>query len=114
MVLNPLIFDTYRQYKAGTHKVMAWLASRVQETTILSELFPSTSTTSENKGKGRLKGKARTAAKKTPEKYLIPLAKITRIAESIASITEVKVPETIIRTLEEVIAARNACSDYFK
>jgi hypothetical protein len=111
MALDPFLFDTCKQYKAGTNRIMTWLASRAQETNLLSDLFP---TTSGNKGKGRLKGKARAAQKETGQKHLIPLTEIPRIAKSIASSTKVTVPEKIIQTLEEVIAARSECNDCFE
>ncbi|KAF4635177.1 hypothetical protein G7Y89_g2936 [Cudoniella acicularis] len=107
MALDPFLFGTYKQYKAGTNKVMTWLASRARETNLLSNLFP---TESANKGKGRLKGKARAAKKETSEKHHVPLTDIPRIAESIASTKKTMAPNIIIRTLEEVIAARSACN----
>jgi len=111
MALEPFLFDSFKQYKAGTNRVMAWLASRAQETGVLSDLFPTAST---SKGKGRLKGKARATQKETGQKHLVPLADIPRIAKSIASSTKVAVPEKIVRTLEEVIAARIECNDCFE
>lgn len=110
MTLDPLLFNTYKQYKAGTNRVMAWLASKAQETSVLSDLFPKP----ETKAKGRLKGKARAAAKEAPQKHIVPLAFINRIAKSIASIANVKVPENILLTLQEVIAARTACNLSFE
>jgi hypothetical protein len=113
MALDPLLFNTYKQYKAGTSKVMGWLVDRAQELNVLSELFP-TASVSGNKGKGRLKGKARVTQKETSQKHLVPLADIPRIVTSIANTAKVKVPESILRTLEEVIAARSACHDCFE
>jgi hypothetical protein len=113
MALDPLLFNTYKEYKAGTTKIMSWLVERAQEMNMLSKLFP-TDSVSGNKSKGRLKGKARAARKETSPKHLVPLAGIPPIATSIASTTKVKVSESIIRTLEEVIAARSACHDCFK
>lgn len=112
MELDPLLLDMYKQYKAGTSKVMAWLASKARETNVLSDLFLGPE--NYDKGKGRAKGKPRAASKETTQKHLVPLAVITRIAKSIASIPKVKVPEGIIRSLEEVIAARAACCEYFE
>jgi hypothetical protein len=58
MALDPLLFGTYKRYKAGTSLVTTWLASKAKEMNLLNDLFPITSA---NKGKGRLKGKARAA-----------------------------------------------------
>jgi len=54
MALDPLLFNTYKQYKAGTNKVMEWLVARAQEMNVLSELFP-TASVAEIKGKSKLK-----------------------------------------------------------
>jgi hypothetical protein len=66
------------------------------------------------KGKGRLKGKARAAKKEKDQTHQVPLVDIPRIAKAIASTERGKVPEIIIRTLEEVIAARSACNECFE
>jgi hypothetical protein len=80
-------------------------------------LFPNTPEAN-GKGKGRLKGKAR-AAQKAGQKenghtYHVPASAIPRIAKTIATMKEHEVPGTIIRTLEEVIAARTACNRCFE
>lgn len=117
MLQDPLLLDTYKLYKAGTSKVVGWLASKAPESfnkTLLKEK-------SGKPGGGRLKGKERAAQKAresaTPkaevEKYLISLADIPRIAKIIASTTKMKVPADIIQTLEDVIAARSTFSKSF-
>ncbi|PMD30202.1 hypothetical protein L207DRAFT_592660 [Hyaloscypha variabilis F] len=108
----PSLFDTYKQYKAGTIKVTTWLASRAQELNTCTDLFAP----SEIKGTGRLKGKARAAKKVVPKEqsHQIPLSAIPRIAKAIANIKAQEVPGTIIRTLEDVIAARSACNECFE
>jgi hypothetical protein len=57
MAIDPFLFDTYKQYKAGTDKVTTWLANKEREMNTFDGLFPSEATSA--KGKGRLKGKAR-------------------------------------------------------
>jgi Family of unknown function (DUF6604) len=111
--IDPSLFDTYRQYKAGTTKVTTWLAKKARELNTCGDLL---SNTGETKGNGRLKVKARAAQKSAPkeEKYQIPLSSIPRIAQAIASLKDQQVPATIIRTLEDVIAARNACNACFE
>lgn len=119
MAIDTFLFDTYKKYKAGTNKVTTWLANKAREMNIMSDLFPKAA---ETKGHGRLKGKARAAqkvAQKVAQKengqtHQIPVAAIPRIAKVIASIEGLSVPGTIIRTLEEVIAARSACSECFE
>lgn len=59
MAIDPFLFDTYKQYKAGTDKVTTWLANRAREMNTFDDLFPSEAASA--KGKGRLKGKARAA-----------------------------------------------------
>ena len=110
--IPPSLFDTYKQYKAGTIKVTTWLASRAQELNTCTDLFAP----SEIKGTGRLKGKARAAKKVVPKEqsHQIPLSAIPRIAKAIANIKAQEVPGIIIRTLEDVIAARSACNECFK
>jgi len=111
MALDPYLFDTYKQYKAGTEKVMSWLARRAQEANLLSTLMP---TASECKDKGRLKVKARATQKETGQKHQVPLADIPQIVKLIGISTKLTVPESIIRTLEEVIEARSACNNCFE
>jgi hypothetical protein len=82
---------------------------------IFDDLFPSEAASA--KGKVRLKGKARAAqmAAGKGRTHEITLAPIPRIAKAIStSITVQGVPETIIRTLKEVIAARRACNECFE
>jgi Family of unknown function (DUF6604) len=113
MAIDQFIFDTYKQYKAGTNRITTWLASRAREIKALDDLFPST----ETKGKGRLKGETRATQKAAQmEKgqiYHLPLSAIPRIAKAIAG-KGLAVPGTIVRTLEEVIAARMACNQCFE
>jgi hypothetical protein len=115
MAIDPFLFDTYKQYKAGTDKVTTWLASKAREMNTFDDLFPSEATSA--KGKGRLRGKARAAqmAAGKGRTHEIPLAAIPRIAKAIStSVTVQAVPGTIIRTLEEVIAARRECNECFE
>jgi hypothetical protein len=93
------LFDTYKQYKAGTNKVTTWIVSKAREANLLSDTFSDTSEAN-SKGKGRLKGKAR-AAQKASEKrngqtHQIPLAAIPRLAKAIAGMKKQEVPGTII------------------
>jgi hypothetical protein len=116
--IDPLdLFDTYKHYKAGTNKVTTWLASKAREGNLLSDLFLKVSEANP-KGKGRLKGKARAAQKasetRNGQTHQIPLAAIPRIAKAIAGMKKPEVPDTIIQTLEEVIAARSTYNRCFE
>ncbi|TVY36175.1 hypothetical protein LOCC1_G005951 [Lachnellula occidentalis] len=111
MALDPVLFNTYKQYKVGTASVITWLVNRSKETNVSIKLLPEPSG---SKGSGRLKGKARAAKKENGPKHIVPLASILQFAKSIADTAKAMVPEKIIRTLEEVIAARSECSNCFE
>lgn len=108
MALDPLLFDTYKRYRAGTIKLVSWLASTARKTKLVDDVFLAKS---ETMGKGRLKGKARKAPKSDSQQ--IRTADITRIAEVIATTKIDGVPDTLIRTLEDVIGARKECAGWF-
>jgi hypothetical protein len=108
VALDPLLFDTYKRYRAGTIKLVSWLASTARKTKLVDDVFLAKS---ETMGKGRLKGKARKAPKSDSQQ--IRTADITRIAEVIATTKIDGVPDTLIRTLEDVIGARKECAGWF-
>lgn len=74
------LFSTYKRYKAGTHKVTTWLATKARATKLLNDLFPKPPA---NTGKGRLKGKARPhkkgLARSTSSIWLIFLELLNRL-----------------------------------
>jgi hypothetical protein len=110
MALDPLFFDTYKRYKAGTSKLVSFLASTARKTKLIDHLFP----TDLPIKSGRLKGKARAAQRQKGQTYQIRIADFVPMAEAIASAPEIiSVPETLMRTLEEVIAARKECAESF-
>lgn len=111
MALDPVLFNTYKQYKVGTASVITWLVNQSKETNISTKLLPAASG---SKGSGRLKGKARAAQKENGPKHIVPLASIPQIAQSIADAAKAMVPQKIIQTLESVIAARSECNDCFE
>ncbi|TVY17417.1 hypothetical protein LARI1_G004222 [Lachnellula arida] len=111
MALDPVLFNTYKQYKAGTASVISWLVNQSKETNVSTKLLPAASG---SQGSGRLKGKARAARKENGPKHIVPLASIPQISQAIAEAAKAMVPLKIIRTLEEVIAARSECNDCFE
>jgi hypothetical protein len=112
MALDPLVFDTYKRYKAGTAKLVSFLASATRKTKLVDDLFPAILLA---KGNGRLKGKARSAQRQIPKNqtYQIRTSDFVRMAEVISTSTNVKVSNALIRTLEEVIAARKERAGWF-
>jgi hypothetical protein len=112
MALNPLVFDTYKRYKAGTAKLVSFLANTARKTKLVDDLFVAVLP---KKGNGRLKGKARSAKRQVQktQTYQIRTADFVRMAEAILASKNVKVPDSLIRTLEDVIAARKECAGWF-
>jgi hypothetical protein len=75
MALDPLVFDSaYKRYKAGTAKLVSFLASTARKTNLLDDLFHAVSPM---KGNGRLKGKARSAQRQIPKAKRIRSARWT-------------------------------------
>jgi hypothetical protein len=115
--IEHFLFDTYKQYKTGTNKVTTWLTNRARKSNLLRDLFTNV-LEANGKGKGRLKGKAiaaqKAAQKENGHTYHVPASAIPRIAKTIATMKEYEVPGSIIRTLEEVIAARAECNRCFE
>jgi hypothetical protein len=112
MALDPLVFDTYKRYKTGTTKLVSFLANTSRKTKLVDDLFVAVLP---KKGNGRLKGKARSAQRQIPktQTYQIRTADFARMAEAISTSENAKVSDHLIRTLEEVIAARKECAGWF-
>ncbi|CAG8980555.1 hypothetical protein HYALB_00002552 [Hymenoscyphus albidus] len=109
MELDPQMIDIYKRYKAGTSKVMAWLASKTPES--MQDRFSNGSASSSG---GRFKGKERAKHKAKSEKLSIAVANIPIISKVIASTAKTSVPDDIIQTLEDVIVARSACNKFYE
>ncbi|KAK8079330.1 hypothetical protein PG994_003137 [Apiospora phragmitis] len=114
-MLPSTLINTYSQYKQDTNSVATWLASTAKANGYPSDLL---SGANGNKaGGGRLKGKARTNAKKSkapPKKnssgapnYIIKIADFTTLAEYVAGKSP-EVPPSFRSTIDRVIAARSA------
>jgi hypothetical protein len=90
MALDPLVFDTYKRYKAGTAKLVSFLASTARKTKLVDDLFPAVLPT---KGNGRLKGKARSVLRHAPKNqtYQIRTSDFVRMAEVISTSTNIKI-----------------------
>jgi hypothetical protein len=112
MALDPLVFDTYKRYKAGTVELVSFLASTARKTKLVDDLFPAVLPA---KGNARPKRLARSVLRHAPKNqtYQIRTADFIRMAAVISTSTNVKVPDSLIRTLEEVIAARKECAGWF-
>ncbi|KAH8160802.1 hypothetical protein CIB48_g7438 [Xylaria polymorpha] len=112
MVLSALS-STYQLYKQDTDSLAAWLASTAKSLGFSSD--PSSATSSatcrgKTGGGGRLKGKARTQAKKTATpstapKYIINIKDFVPLAEYVAA-KATPVPDTVRTTIDRVIAVR--------
>ncbi|KAK5626079.1 hypothetical protein RRF57_001794 [Xylaria bambusicola] len=112
MVLSALS-STYQLYKQDTDSVAAWLASTAKSLGFSADL----SSISTAAGTGRLKGKARAAAKKeaasrkpssspTAPKHVINLKDFVPLAEYIAA-KATSVPDTLRTTIDRVITVRS-------
>ncbi|KAF5568682.1 hypothetical protein FNAPI_55 [Fusarium napiforme] len=113
---------TYQQYKADTDSVAAWLASTAKACGYPADLLTSTAVpSSQPKGGGRLKGKARKDAKKqkpapsvapvepTRPKYIIAIKDFIPLAEYIFASTKplISVPKSLAETIDRVIYMRS-------
>jgi hypothetical protein len=110
MSIPSLLFDTYKQYKLGTSNFSSWLGSTAKKTGLVDDISPALP---EVKGKGRLKGKNRTAQRKIDRVYQIRTADFARLAQVVASSTPNAIPCTILQTLKEVIKERKECAGWF-
>ena len=118
--LPPFLLDTHKLYKEDTNRVVTWLAETAQKCGYsLTDGPPAT------RRPGRLKGKARQAARElergrdadtsTPAvRRSIPVNELTDLAHSIAKHKpRVKVPQVILRLLDRAISLRKQCADWF-
>ncbi|KAJ4256861.1 hypothetical protein NW762_008957 [Fusarium torreyae] len=123
MLPRPLL-SAYQQYKADTDSVAAWLASSAKACGYPADLLTSSKTsTTQPKGGGRLKGKARKDAKKqkqpaqsvtldTTPKYIIAIKDFIPLAEYIFASTKplISVPASFAETIDRVIYMRSKFS----
>ncbi|KAH8842893.1 hypothetical protein MCOR27_000101 [Pyricularia oryzae] len=124
-MLPSALVSTYQQYKLDTDSVAAWLASTAKSLGYSADLLDSsvaaTSTSKPRASGGRLKGKARSNAKKTAAagassfapapkpsgpKYVISVRSFVSLAEYIAE-KAAPVPEVFRTVIDRVIAARS-------
>ncbi|RSM03293.1 hypothetical protein CDV31_010569 [Fusarium ambrosium] len=128
MMLPPALVSVYREYKKDTNSIASWLASTAKECGYPPDLLSNPPSSKQQQQQqpaktGRLKGKARTAAKKnkakgtTPEttsvpQYIISIKDFISLAEyiSAAKIPALSVPEAFFNTLHRVISVRSTFS----
>jgi len=105
--LDPVVFDTYKKYKAGTKKLVSYLADTARKTKLVDDLF---SRTKSLKLYGRHTRKERS---QNEHAYQISPGALIRLAKAIATSDTDKIPNALIRTLQEVISARKECAGWF-
>ncbi|KAF2274138.1 uncharacterized protein EI97DRAFT_444418 [Westerdykella ornata] len=97
MALSPLLYDTYRRYKAGTKKIVQWLASTARETGTVDDIFLRV-------GKGPT-GKSRSKEDpQVPVHTLSPKA-LLRLADAVVT-KGITIPHPILAILQDVIDSR--------
>ncbi|KAF4466998.1 hypothetical protein FALBO_6147 [Fusarium albosuccineum] len=129
-MLPPTLVSVYREYKKDTNSIATWLASTAKECGYPPDLLSNTPASQQQQPAktGRLKGKARTAAKKNKKKgtgaaattpaapsvprYIISIKDFISLAEYISAskITALSVPEAFFNTLNRVISVRSSFS----
>lgn len=109
-MLPPSLFSSYHEYKQDTNSVAAWLASTAKAHGYTADI----SRPEASKSAGRLKGKARTQAKKVSQslipKHIIRVKDFVPLAEFIACKPDLSVPTSFVATLDRVIKKRNGVS----
>ncbi|RSL78304.1 hypothetical protein CEP51_008303 [Fusarium floridanum] len=129
-MLPPALVSVYREYKKDTNSIASWLASTAKECGYPPDLLSNTPCPQQQQQQqqepaktGRLKGKARAAAKNkakgtTPEapsvpRYIISIKDFISLAEHISAskIPALSVPEVFFNTLHRVIAVRSSFSE---
>ncbi|VUC32098.1 unnamed protein product [Clonostachys rosea] len=134
-MLPQSLVSVYHEYKKDTSSIATWLASTAKECGYPAALLPSTPSAPTAQGPatgGRLKGKARVAAKKAKEKaqggpapkpqgppinrYIISIKDFVPLAECISTskIPSLCVPQAFFTTLDRVIAVRSSFSQELK
>jgi hypothetical protein len=115
--LPDFLFDTHKRYKADTNRVSQWLAETAQKCGFDLGPQPSTSRLS-----GRLKGKARKAARLNPSPattasspHIVTVQGFTDTAEFIVQQTPpIRVPDTVLGLLRSAVNLRQRCSTWFQ
>ncbi len=111
-MLPSALVSTYEQYKQDTNSIAAWLALTAKSLGFSAELSPARTAATST----RLKGKARTQAKKQAAaasanrppgtKYIINIKDFVSLAEYVAA-KSAPVPSSFGTTIDRVIAARS-------
>ncbi len=73
MIIDPLLFDTHKRAKAGTAKIVSWLATRSKATKLVDNVLP-TPVAQSNAGGGRLKGSARKKTRRKTQTYQVRIS----------------------------------------
>ena len=94
---------------------MHWLARTAHGTGKVNQFFTSSPQGSAAPigSAGRLKDKARKAAKDQPMAYEFPVRAITDFAKAVAETKDTVIPETMLDILEEVIRGRKECFQFY-
>ncbi|KAJ4314582.1 hypothetical protein N0V84_008806 [Fusarium piperis] len=130
-MLPQALVSVYREYKKDTNSIATWLASTAKECGYPPDLLSNTPFPQQQQqqqqqqqpaNSGRLKGKARTEAKKNKAKaaakttpvsrYIISINDFISLAEYISAskIPALSVPEAFFNTLHRVISVRSSFS----
>jgi hypothetical protein len=118
MALSSLLVDTYRKYKKGTENVVQWLAETARSTGAVEDLFRDGAQDAVPATGGRLKGKARKAAKMSgsttrTSTFRVPIRSFTTLAKAIANAAGLEVPGSFFTTIRAVIRGRKECARWY-
>lgn len=111
MELTHSLVDTYQRYKKGTENFVQWLSETARATGKVGMLFKPS-------GGGRLKGKARTDAKKAGQltshtMYQVHIGSFEDLAHAIVGSETYSVPRSALLTLRAVIKGRKRCAAWY-
>ncbi|KAF2757466.1 hypothetical protein EJ05DRAFT_486518 [Pseudovirgaria hyperparasitica] len=106
--IDPVLHDTYVKYKAGTEKVVTWLAKAAYGTGLLDASF--TRSTGTN---AHLKRHEQNNRQTSEQTFDFEVKDLNRFADVIVS-SNLKVPPAILYTLDDVIVARRECASWYR
>ncbi|KAF2691813.1 hypothetical protein K458DRAFT_381658 [Lentithecium fluviatile CBS 122367] len=118
---SPLLLHSYRRYKTRMGAFVTWLASTVQETGEVAELFGDnrgTAPKDKNKGKNKSKGKAKVTSEAQPriihtrKTQMIQISDLVQLAQVIAG-ADIEVPKVMLYILRDVTLDWKPVDIYF-
>ena len=128
-MLPEALFDSYKQYKADTHKIVQWLATTA---TKCGYSPPPSSAEAEQQGKStKLKGRARKLAREaaaagsntplrqdaedTVKTQIVPLSQFLPMAEAIAkAATPARISTGLTKLFKRCIESRTGVTDWYQ